>query len=359
MKTKLVYVLTCSPKDFYIEQALMAVYSARYWNQDAHIVLIVDNLTNQFLSGKRSEILDYISEKIVITFEDDSLSMTYRSRYIKTSVREIINGDFLFIDSDTVTQKSLSDIDTFHCEVGAVLESHLRVEEFCDSLYDLHQERLLSIGVDLSEERLYFSSGVLFVKDTPATHALYYKWFQYWNEGTKKGLFADQPALCKANQESKHIIEQIPDTYNCILFTQPPFTSSAFILHISSYRNPSFLFTKKVLHFIKENGLNNDWIRQSILNPCSTFLPFDYQLFHSTKAQRRKWKEELSVFFKGYRDYIDASFEDFPMSSRFRAVIIWFLQHGYIRFGIASWLSWSLAHLHLKNRVISDNICRK
>ena len=64
MVTKLVYVLTCSPEKHYIEQALIAVFSARHWNPDAYIVLLVDDKTDALLVGKRSELLDYVSEKI-------------------------------------------------------------------------------------------------------------------------------------------------------------------------------------------------------------------------------------------------------------------------------------------------------
>ena len=62
MQTKLVYVLTCAPEATYIEQALISIWSARYHNPDAHIVLLVDDLTNQLLVGKRAEVLEYITE---------------------------------------------------------------------------------------------------------------------------------------------------------------------------------------------------------------------------------------------------------------------------------------------------------
>lgn len=359
MNTKLVYVLTCSEQGSYIEQALMAVFSARHWNPDAHIVLIVDNLTDKLLSGRRAEILLYVSEKIVISFEDDSLSMTYRSRFIKTSVRRIIAGDFLFVDSDTITQRSISDIDSLQCEVGAVLESHLKVKEFCDALFNLHQKRARLIGVDLNEEEYYFSSGVIFVKDSFAAHNLYDKWFRFWNESCGKGLSVDQPALSKANREVAHIIERIPDVYNCVIFTQPQFTSEAYILHFSSYQNPSFLFTNKVLDYIRENGINNKWIKHSVLNPCSSFLPFDYQISHSTHKQRRKWRYDFSSFLKGYREFIDPSFEDFSMQSRLRPIVIWFLSNKMINTGVSIWFIWKQIHLALKGNTISDNICRK
>lgn len=70
MKTKLVYVLTCAPEATYIEQALMAVSSARYLNPTAHIVLLTDDKTSSILhaGGPRVEILRYISEEKVTRF---------------------------------------------------------------------------------------------------------------------------------------------------------------------------------------------------------------------------------------------------------------------------------------------------
>ena len=120
MKTKLVYVLTCAPEATYIEQALISIWSARYHNPDAHIVLLVDDKTTQLLVGKRAELLEYITEKVVIPFEDTNATMMYRSRWIKTSVRQLIEGDFLFIDCDTIVAQSLADADNFDCEIGAV-----------------------------------------------------------------------------------------------------------------------------------------------------------------------------------------------------------------------------------------------
>lgn len=357
MKTKLVYVLTCAPEATYIEQALMAVFSARHWNPDAHIVLMVDDKTDALLTGKRGEILNYISEKIVVPFEDESLTPMFRSRWIKTQVRQLINGDFLFVDSDTICQRPLNDIDDFDCEVGAVLESHLPVNEFCDSLHRSAQNANEKIGVDIDVEQLYFSSGVLFVRDTEKTHRLYELWHQYWMEGNEIGLKIDQPSLAKANREMGHIIQQIPDLYNCILFTLPPFVREAYILHIAAYRNPSFLFTNKVLNYVKVNGIGNAWLQKMILNPCATMMPFDYTLKHSSCEERRLWRRELSEAWSGYGEVIDATYADFPMKSRFRNVVVHLMQNNHVYLGLALWLI--ERRLHIMNENLKINVCQK
>lgn len=301
MKTKLVYVLTCAPEATYIEQALMSVWSARHWNPDAHIVLITDNLTDNLLVGKRGEILNYISEKIVVPFEDDSLSMMYRSRFIKTSVRQLIDGDFMFIDCDTIVCKSLAEVDSFECEVGAVYESHLPIRDWHPGLLAAASKACAVIDVDLPHEPEYFSSGVLFVKDVDISYRLYDGWHHFWLESVAKGSGIDQPSLAKASRDLGYVIKRIPDSYNCILFTRVPFYEEAHILHIASYRNPSWLFASDSLDYVRGHGLE-DRLKAIVVRPCATFFPFDYNVLHSTLWQRVKWIRDhrRSLFVYGH-----------------------------------------------------------
>lgn len=357
MNTKLVYVLTCAPEATYIEQALMSVWSARHWNPDAYIVLIVDDKTDALLIGKRGEILKYISEKLVVPFEDEQLTPMYRSRWIKTQVRQMIDGDFLFVDCDTICQRPLNEIDLFDCEIGAVLESHLKVNEYCDSLHNAANKANETIGVNIDDEQLYFSSGVLLVRDTESTHQLYKLWHQCWIEGNELGLKIDQPSLAKANRNMGHIIRLIPDTYNCILFTRPTFVRVAHILHIAAYQNPSFLFTDKVLRYVREKGICNQWLQKMILNPCATMMPFDYNLKHSTCRDRRQWRHELVEAWKGYGKNIDSSYEKFPSGLRLHRLIVYLLCHGCCF--IAIYLYLLETRTHLLRKEIKVNYCQK
>lgn len=357
MITKLVYVLTCAPEATYIEQALMAVFSARHWNPNAHIVLMVDDKTDTLLVDKRAEILNYVSEKIVVPFGDESLTPMFRSRWIKTQVRQLIKGDFLFVDCDTICQRPLNDIDNFDCEVGAVLESHLLVNDYCAGLYNSTKQETATIGVDLDEEQQYYSSGVLLVRDTKKTHRLYELWHQYWEEGNEIGLKIDQPSLTKANREVGHIIRQIPDTYNCILFTRPSFVLNAHILHIASYQNPSFLFTDKVLDYVKEHGVENEWLQHMILHPCATIMPFDYMIKHSTYKERQKWSKELAAAWKGYGEAIDADYTNLSEYMQLSKRDINLLKKGYAYF--AMWSHITKRWLHLRRKNVLVNYCMK
>ncbi len=290
MKTKLVYVLTCAPEATYIEQAMMAIWSARYWNPDAYIVLLTDDKTSNILHTDkvRGEVLQYISEEIVTPF-NEKCSMMYRSRWLKTKARELVVGDMLFVDSDTICCRSLDGVDQFACIVGAVLESHLPIAELADSMqYEIENEAI-KIGWSIKTETFYFSSGVLFTRDVKDAHSLYQRWHDSWMNGIKSGVNIDQPSLAYANIQSNHIIEIIPNSYNCILFTEPQHTQEAHILHIAAYRNPSILFEKNTLLYIREHGLNDENIKNMIIHPCYSFKPFDYDILHSNFVERVHW----------------------------------------------------------------------
>lgn len=310
MKTKLLYVLTCAPDATYIEQALISIWSARYHNPDAHIVLLVDDKTNELLVGKRAEVFEYITEKIVIPFEDESTTMMYRSRWIKTQVRQLVKGDLLFIDCDTIINYSLKELDLLKCEVGAVCESNLPIDQFCMPLYQSMRENAQKIGWNPNREQLYFSSGVIYAKDTPTTHQLFALWYQYWQEGLKKGISIDQPSLAKANIKRDHIIQRVDDKWNCIMFTYPRWAKDANILHFAAYRNMSFLFSNRVLKYVRANGLT-DYIKQYILNPTDSYIPFDSEFYH---YQLKDYMHRFCILYKGIKNYaknIDFTFVDY------------------------------------------------
>ena len=355
MQTKLVYVLTCAREATYVEQALISIWSARYHNPDAHITLFVDDKTNELLVDKRAEVLEYITEKIVVPFSNSTTSMMYRSRYIKTQVRELTDGDLLFIDSDTIINHSLAEIDDLSYEVGAVSESNLPISQFHPSLFQPMSDTAQKIGWDLAGEDYYYSSGVIYAKDTPKTHELFQLWHQYWLKGLEQDVKIDQPSLAKANIECGHLIQRIDNRWNCIMFTYPRKAIEAYILHFAAFRNMSFLFSKRVLGYIKENGLT-DYIKDYIINPCNSYIPFDSEFYHYGLKDYMKCYEILKRGIKDYAENIDVTFSDYAPKN----VVYKLLQKGLYKLAIIILLilKWKRTHLNREYKY-TENICAK
>lgn len=335
MQTKLVYVLTCAPEATYIEQALISIWSARYHNPDAHIVLLVDDNTYELLVGTRAKVWEYVTECKVIKAPAEYNVMQI-SRWLKTNVRDLVDGDFLFIDCDTVVAQSLSKLDDFQCEIGAVLDTHRPVRE----LNPQEQRNIISFaekcGWDFNEIEYYFSSGVLFVKDTLSTHAFYHKWHDYYNHSSSCGINIDQISLERTRQDIP-IIQHIDDIWNTIMFIRPRFIAQAKIIHFASLNNNSFLFSKRVLRYIRENGLT-PYIKYYILHPMESYLPYMKKDYRGCAIF--KTIHNVAKGVKQYAHYIDPKFSDLKIPLRIGMLVrkLFTLRLYYL--GTILWIVW-------------------
>ena len=318
MKTKLVYVLTCAPEATYIEQALISIWSARYHNPNAKIMLIVDDKTNELFVGNRSEVLDYVTEKKVVEFDAD-MTMHYRSRWLKTRVRELIDGDMLFIDCDTICCSSLEDIDECAALVAMVPDEHLPVQNYPDTLKLSLSEYCNKLGYNILEEKWYFNSGVIYAKDTWEVRQLWRYWHECWVEGEKKGVKPDQPSLGKANILCNRIIQHLPDVWNTLIYMNPIFVKEGKILHFWNFRNKSFIFAPAFLKYLKENGLTL-YAKDNILTPLKSILPFNNILTQSNVCQYLKYSKQIRQQRMLYALNVDATFADFPWQNNFSLI---------------------------------------
>ncbi|MBR2199092.1 MAG: hypothetical protein IJ909_12080, partial [Fibrobacter sp.] len=107
---KFLYILVSEEKDIYYEQTLASALSLRHYNPDAFISLLVDDKTDKNLVGEfRSQIRNLANEYKVVPF-DKGMSNQERSRHLKTNMRNLLEGDFLFIDGDTAIVDKLDTI---------------------------------------------------------------------------------------------------------------------------------------------------------------------------------------------------------------------------------------------------------
>lgn len=335
MKTKLVYVLTCREEGTYIEQALISAYSARYHNPDAHIVLIVDDKTNKLLVGKRAEVLEYVTEKVVVEVPDE-FNLMQASRWLKTSVRNIIDGDFLFIDCDTIIAQSLEEIDDFDCEIGASLDGHQLVSESNIDEQHILIKQATQCGWDFSKVEHYRSSGVIYVKDSQKCRDFYKRWHINYFHSVGCGLNIDQLSLEKTSQEIP-IVEDIDGVWNTIMYARPQFIDQSKIIHFPSLNNNSFLFSKRVLKIIKTTGLS-EYFKYYITHPLESLLPYLKDSYSLKQILRTI--NVVSRGVKAYANNIDSNLSDLHIPLRISFVIMWLYKHKLYFVATCVWLIW-------------------
>lgn len=261
-----VYVIVNSPGDYIIEQAMVSMHSLRMYNPEAHITAVMDADTLGFLKGKRAKIKKYINN-IVASQVSEEMTAVQKSRFLKTSLRKLIKGDFLFLDTDTVVTDSLSEIPEMQYDVAQVLD--MNCENFNRDNPDPMIDGYLKItGRDILKETdidQYFNSGVIFSQDTEIAHEFYNRWHQLWiKDSMERGFHKDQVAEWVANSQMGNIIHELDAKYNCqftFAVNALRHIDSAKILHYigSTHLGSCLRFTnEKHLKRISDNGIEEE-----------------------------------------------------------------------------------------------------
>ena len=209
---KVLYVLVSSPNDIFLEQTILSIFSLRKHSPNIKVSILVDDVTASTFVGSRAMILNIIDENIVIEL-DNKYSNKYKSRILKTNMRNYVEGDFLFIDSDTIILDDLSTLERNDYEIAAVYEFNRPLNYLWDtSTLDECLARF-DYKVELNDE--LFNSGVMWIKDTPKNHHFFAQWHSKWKYGAEQDVLFDQPSLFITNKENEHFIKQLSGIWNC------------------------------------------------------------------------------------------------------------------------------------------------
>jgi hypothetical protein len=193
---------------------LLSIYSLRWRNKKAKITLLTDEQTAATFTGKRREILELIDEHRVIKVPV-SFSLQQRSRFIKTSMRQHVRGDFLFVDCDTVIADKLS------VAKNAVGGKHLSatLDQNCELTQNVFKREIQATDKKLGYISTFitdkhYSSGVIFCRDTPKVRDFFREWHQLWYNGLVKKINIDQAAFNQANMNVGNLIVELDGSWN-------------------------------------------------------------------------------------------------------------------------------------------------
>lgn len=298
MKTQLLYVLVSSQADVYLEQAFVSVSSARLRNPGVRIVLLTDRTTADSLAerGVIGESFREMFDEIVVQDLDPSLSAMQRSRLLKTGMRNYVEGDFLYIDADTIVAWPLEGIDRVKAPLAACRDLH--------SPFALHPHReaiihmCRRIGYDISAAPEYFNSGVMLVRDTPLTRQFFTDWQANYAASFAAGIRPDQLSLAKTND--KGVIALLPDAWNCEVQNGVRYLGSACIWHYmvtnvgSGPQDSLFLLNNpQTLLAIREEGGITAEVKAVIEDPFTAYAPvtqvFAGEDLYLFRTRRYRW----------------------------------------------------------------------
>ena len=276
MKTQIVYVLVSSEKDVFLEELWVSVWSLRRYEPDVTVNVVVDKPTAERIKANRE--LVALVTNVVVADVPEKYTPKERSREIKTRIRELIKGDFFYIDTDTVICKPLDDIDSCECDVAGIPDSNVWLKDnpfgggMVGSVKGI-------FGSDVSNRGYLINGGVIYAKDNEVAHELFRRWNKNWTYSSfEKGNSQDQPALWQSDHEMGNVIGLLPDVYNSqVAMSLQYFADAAIVhfLHMSFIPDQSYspYLCQKIYKDIKVVGTLTPEIKNLIVNCKSSFAP--------------------------------------------------------------------------------------
>jgi len=273
---KYLYVLVSTHDDIYYEQFMLSITSLKFFLPDAETVLLCDTQTKKNLVGIRSEYKNLVS-KVIAVDPPEYMSQIDISRWVKTSMRSLISGDFLFIDCDTVITGDISCIERMDISFAACLDKHSLISAHAKSSSIIENEKKLGSSAYISNR--HFNSGVIFSADTPEIHAIFDRWHELWLLGRKKNIIRDQPAFNMAIYENEPYFTELDGIWNCqIAFNGLPYLADSMIIHyfasdLNMHESPFIFACDEIFNKIKSTGKIPNETLELLKNPKTAFVP--------------------------------------------------------------------------------------
>lgn len=168
-----------------------------------------------------------------------------RSRWLKTSARLHLPGDFLMLDSDTLIIRPLASLFQMPRDVTAAIDNNFPPNRVQLAPWVAEVYAKLNWTYDAPR---YYNSGVVFYRDTPAAHAFSASWHAAWQQSCAIVCAKDQPAFNAVVPSYASHIGILPMRYNAMIAEHVHAIRDAAVLHFwVASKNRAYLFVLMAL----------------------------------------------------------------------------------------------------------------
>lgn len=225
---KFCYVLSCPDDSPYRAMTYLSMAALRRLYPSASIILLLDQNTLPEDSRNRFDLRTFASSMLKVDCPQGNAS--FRSRFIKTQLRALLNGKLLFLDSDSLPLRPFDELFSIKEDFAAALDrnagcpSHNCSRSWTEPLYH-------KLNWKFPPKR-YYNSGVMYFNDTEAARRLGDLWHQEWiKSSSAAGEYRDQPSLNHCLDVSDLRVRTLSIRYNAVVDVAPVFFHHAKILH--------------------------------------------------------------------------------------------------------------------------------
>jgi hypothetical protein len=153
----------------------------------------------------------------------------FRNRYVKTQLRNLVTGRFLFLDSDTLIRRSVLELFSLHTDIAVAPNHSINAYEM--QIWQDDRDAMASTGWTIRTD-VYVNGGVMFYGDTVGAKRFADDWHRKWLMSYRStGRHRDQPALNAAIFHAQPTLTVLPHRYNAQLVFSPAVIVDASIWH--------------------------------------------------------------------------------------------------------------------------------
>ena len=266
----------------------------------------MDDTTSDYIKDNCNYFISHVDELVVYKFSTSEYDLKAKSRFLKTTMRYLVKGDFLYIDCDTIICKKIPAV-LPGLDIAAVPDNHCSVT---DKIYEFAPviQRAKDSGYSVGYNSLHFNGGVLYCSDSDRVYDFFDLWHRLWNDNYRNGIYIDQLSLNEANYRMQGVITELDGVWNCMLRYGIKYLSEAIIIHyFASNRkfepsNYGFFFENTNVYetIRKHKSLTNE-IEEALAQPKRMFkMAYIIEVgtcrYHILNSEAYKFLEYL--FFK-------------------------------------------------------------
>lgn len=227
LQLKVVFVVTSQGNDFYSAMTRVAMASLRLSNPELRVVVACDRESDGAMLRASDPLVDDADEWLAVDTPPGNAG--FRNRYVKTSLCSLIDGAFLFLDSDIFVRGDLSEI--FRLDIDIAGARNHSQPDIKRQIWDRDLAALDAMCWTIGSE-VYLNGGVLFCNDTPAARQFWAEWHRRWLRSCSElGSYRDQPALNSALYDTHPRLTVLPDRFNAQFKKSPRVASNAVLWH--------------------------------------------------------------------------------------------------------------------------------
>ena len=246
------YVLVSGPNDSHADKTAVSATFLRDVHPDARIMMLCNVSTHEHLKRCRHPLIglvDHIVEK-----EAPHEDAQANKQHLKSRMRELIDGDFLYLDSDTLVVNPLDEV--FKVKNPVAL-AHNHNHQYPDNFPGSEMEYYRKCGWSIPSDGIYLNAGVIFWRSCPEAMELSRHYQHTIDAMHRNGLMInDQPAFNWAVELWGGEVGILPDRYNAQVGANPLSGLDASLWHFNESVGPgkTMTFFNEGLELISANG---------------------------------------------------------------------------------------------------------